>query len=216
MLSVALAAALLPVFAVAENVFTVNVAQGGQLNFSPANVDNVQNGDVIQFVFDGPNHSVTQSTLAQPCTALQGGFSSGFSTAAGEVWNLTISDASKPIWYFCAQSTPLVHCEKGMVGAVNSQQDAFNSFSANAASATDTPSQSVNLSGSGAAATASPVSAAVVSGTAPAASGSGGSSGSGSSTGSAAPTQSSSAAMPFAGLEGAGAAVLAFFGAMLL
>lgn len=38
---------------------------------------------------------MTQSSLATPCEPLDGGFNSGFSTAAGQQWNLTITDASK-------------------------------------------------------------------------------------------------------------------------
>ncbi|KAL5523825.1 hypothetical protein ACEPAG_7998 [Sanghuangporus baumii] len=220
MLFAALAATLLPVYAAAQNVFTIEVASGG-LNFSPANVNGVSNGDVVQFVFNAAGHTVTQSTLANPCTPLDGGFNSGTSQASGDVWNLTISDASKPVWFFCATAQPLIHCEQGMVGAVNSPDGTFASYTNAAKAATNTPSVSgVVLSGSGAAATASLTTAPVVSGTSPAsasgsASGSGSGSGSGSATGSAAATQSSSAAQPFAGFESLGATVLALFGALL-
>ncbi|OCB86924.1 hypothetical protein A7U60_g6098 [Sanghuangporus baumii] len=212
MLFAALAATLLPVYAAAQNVFTVEVASSG-LNFSPNNVNGVSDGDVVQFVFRATGHTVTQSTLADPCTPLDGGFNSGTSQAAGDVWNLTISDATTPIWYFCATAQPQIHCEQGMVGAINSPDDKFASYTNAAKAATNTPSVSeVVLSGSGAAATASLTTAPVVSGTSPA---SGSGSDSGSATGSAAATQSSSAAQPFAGFETLGATVLALFGALL-
>ncbi|KAH9931395.1 hypothetical protein B0H21DRAFT_761094 [Amylocystis lapponica] len=35
---------------------------------------------------------------------------SGFPT-----WNLTITDDTEPIWFFCAQGTPVNHCALGMV-----------------------------------------------------------------------------------------------------
>ncbi|KAL5485161.1 hypothetical protein ACEPAI_7803 [Sanghuangporus weigelae] len=216
MLFAALAATLLPVYAAAQNVFTVEVASSG-LNFSPNNVNGASNGDIVQFVFRAAGHTVTQSTLANPCTPLDGGFNSGTSQATGDVWNLTISDASRPVWFFCATAQPVIHCEQGMVGAVNSPDDTFASYTNAAKAATNTPSVSgVVLSGSGAAATASLTTAPVVSGTSPASgSGSGSGSDSGSATGSAAASQSSSAAQPFAGFESLGATVLALFGALL-
>lgn len=81
-------------FAAAQTVHNVQVGQGGTLTFSPSNFDAAQN-DIIQFVFDAAGHSVTQSDLSDPCTSISGGFNSGFSTSAGEVWNLTVSSTSR-------------------------------------------------------------------------------------------------------------------------
>ncbi|KAJ7774164.1 hypothetical protein DFH07DRAFT_733097, partial [Mycena maculata] len=78
--------------------------------------------DTVSFVFGGDIHSVTQSTFASPCVRLEGGFDSGFAgrgpsfSNAPEVWNLRITNASEPIWFFCEASMPTSHCESGMVG----------------------------------------------------------------------------------------------------
>ncbi|KAJ7043145.1 hypothetical protein C8F04DRAFT_911293, partial [Mycena alexandri] len=42
-------------------------------NFVQANV-----GDVVQFIFQQKNHTITQSTLASPCSPKPDGFDSGF------------------------------------------------------------------------------------------------------------------------------------------
>ncbi|PAV18604.1 extracellular serine-rich [Pyrrhoderma noxium] len=208
MLYSALALALVPAFAAAQNVHNVTVGNG--LTFSPINVQSVSNGDIINFVFSSPGHSVTQSSLATPCEPLDGGFNSGFSTAAGQQWNLTITDASKPIWYFCAQSTPRIHCTSGMVGAINSDDTRLASFTAAALAATDTPSiTAVALSGSGAAASAS-LGADVAAGSATGTSATGTSSST-----AAATTSSNNAALPAAGFESLGLTFLALVGAAL-
>ena len=49
MLFTALVASLLPVYAVAQSVHTIEV--GPSLSFSPNNVNGVSNGDIVQFVF---------------------------------------------------------------------------------------------------------------------------------------------------------------------
>lgn len=53
MLYSALALALVPAFAAAQNVHSVTVGNGG-LTFSPINVQSVSNGDIINFVFSSP------------------------------------------------------------------------------------------------------------------------------------------------------------------
>ncbi|KAI0030921.1 hypothetical protein K488DRAFT_16753, partial [Vararia minispora EC-137] len=84
--------------------------------------------DVVVFKFNPLNHTVTQSSLAQPCLPLKGGFDSGFNfpVAVGTPrderpsFNITVQDAN-PIWVYCRQGefTPRSHCGKGMVFAVN-------------------------------------------------------------------------------------------------
>ncbi|THH10518.1 hypothetical protein EW145_g1276 [Phellinidium pouzarii] len=208
MIYAAFALAVFPALAAAQTVHTINVGQGG-FSYSPDTIT-ASNGDIVNFVFDVAGHSVTQSTLANPCTPLDGGFNSGFVTATGASWNLTISDASNPIWFFCAQTVPAVHCEAGMVGAINPpSQDSFSSFLQAAEATKVTPSiTAVQLSGSGAAATASPGTAGAV--------GSGASSTSSSSSSTSSPSTTSNAAQKSSmGLTGLGGALLALFGAAL-
>ncbi|KAF9064186.1 hypothetical protein BDP27DRAFT_1426128 [Rhodocollybia butyracea] len=86
--------------------------------------------DIINFVFTGlGQHSVTQSSLATPCLPLEGGFNSGLTSLSNStdpnkapVWQLKITNASIPIYYFCTKSTPLSHCSAGMSNQSPSQE----------------------------------------------------------------------------------------------
>ncbi|KAH9985428.1 hypothetical protein BJV74DRAFT_717998, partial [Russula compacta] len=83
-------------------------------------------GDTVLFVFHPKNHSVTQSSFAEPCTPLAGGFDSGFHPVAigtsddFPTFSITVNDTN-PIWVHCEQdaNTAASHCGKGMVFAVN-------------------------------------------------------------------------------------------------
>jgi hypothetical protein len=121
--------------ATAANV-TVTVGDQGSLAFNPTSVS-VQAGDTINFEFRGKNHSVTQSTFANPCTLQTtpaAGIDSGFMpVAAGATsfptWSITIQNASAPLWFFCAQTNPANHCHAGMVFAVNpTAEKSFDAF----------------------------------------------------------------------------------------
>ncbi|KAJ3568325.1 hypothetical protein NP233_g5789 [Leucocoprinus birnbaumii] len=123
-----------------SNVVTIQVgstedAPGGIFQFIPNNVT-ATNGTVINFRFSGMpgNHSVTQSTFNDPCTPMVGGFDSGWVflpnpglTPIPE-WNLTITNDSHPIWFFCKQLAPTPHCLADMVGAINPPTSGDNSF----------------------------------------------------------------------------------------
>jgi len=120
---VAVIAASVPAFVSAANI-TIAVGQTGA-TFDPPSVTAAV-GDFINFQFLGGNHTVTQSTFADPCTqpfnATSGaaGFDSGFmpvDTASPNVmvWALEIKSTA-PIWFFCARKG---HCQSGMAGAIN-------------------------------------------------------------------------------------------------
>ncbi|KAF8901395.1 hypothetical protein CPB84DRAFT_1915464 [Gymnopilus junonius] len=117
-------------------------AQGGVFQFIPNNF-NATKGTTITFQFTGApgNHTVTQSTFTDPCDPTPGGFDSGWvfvptSPALAETpeFNLTITDDTKPIWFFCKQLIPSPHCGAGMVGAINAPAtgNTFTSFQTNA------------------------------------------------------------------------------------
>jgi len=111
-------AALTPVVAVYAAQITVTVGASQGLTFQPSSVT-AQNGDIILFQFQAKNHTATQSTFAAPCTS--SGVDSGFQPVpAGTTnfpqWNITINNASAPLWFYCQQAG---HCQKGMVFAVN-------------------------------------------------------------------------------------------------
>ncbi|KII93257.1 hypothetical protein PLICRDRAFT_171036 [Plicaturopsis crispa FD-325 SS-3] len=117
------------------NVIKVVVGGPGNLTFTPSRVS-AQPRDTIVFEFQQKNHTVTQSSFADPCRKLDQngvtGFDSGFFPVADSVtsgfptWNLTINDTA-PVWAYCRQAN---HCGSGMVFAVNSDESSGRSFSA--------------------------------------------------------------------------------------
>ncbi|TFY76647.1 hypothetical protein EWM64_g7364 [Hericium alpestre] len=156
-----------------DQTVTVNIGgqtdtQGGIFQFIPNQV-NATNGSTITFQWSGHpgNHSLTQSTFASPCQPMDGGFDSGWifipadDTDMFPTWNLTITNDSIPLWFFCKQLAPSPHCQAGMVGAINAPGEGDNSFQAfqqAAISSSGTPGQNAigALVGSGASASAPP------------------------------------------------------------
>ncbi|KAF8970837.1 Cupredoxin [Flammula alnicola] len=110
----------------------VQVGAGGNLAYSPEFVQ-ANPGDVINFMFNPKNHTVTQSSFNTPCVALNQGADTGFVPVAAGTTNLpsrqfTVPDVTTPIWFYCRQTG---HCGQGMVFAINPPADpAPNSFSA--------------------------------------------------------------------------------------
>ncbi|KAF3905249.1 hypothetical protein ABW21_db0204318 [Orbilia brochopaga] len=99
---------------------SIVVGRGG-LRFDPDNVQ-AEIGDIIEWHFTPRNHSVVQSSFAQPCIPNPGAFFSGFvPTMAGQngnVYQIRIVDKN-PIWYYCAQTAGGDHCQAGMAGVIN-------------------------------------------------------------------------------------------------
>ncbi|EJD06125.1 uncharacterized protein FOMMEDRAFT_18308 [Fomitiporia mediterranea MF3/22] len=116
-------------------VFNVTVGGPGILRYDPEFVT-AQAGDQIVFTFKQKNHTITQSTFANPCSPAPGGFDSGFMPVGDGVTEgfpsqtVTVGDTN-PIWIYCRQTG---HCQQGMVFAVN-PGDKFAAFQA-AANAT--------------------------------------------------------------------------------
>jgi hypothetical protein len=91
-----------------------------------------------------PLDTVTQSSFADPCHPLAGGFFSGFVPTTpqtlGATFTITVKD-TKPIWFYCSQTGAGGHCQKGMVGSVNAPKtgntlDAFKKLAGNATTST--------------------------------------------------------------------------------
>lgn len=109
------------------------------LDFNPTSVTAAA-GDNVIFEFRGGNHTVTQSSFAQPCTFLQTangpGVDSGFQpVAAGATsfpqWSITVDNATAPLWFYCARVQPANHCQAGMVFAINpTAEKTFAAFQA--------------------------------------------------------------------------------------
>ncbi|KAJ7164431.1 hypothetical protein C8R46DRAFT_1193072 [Mycena filopes] len=170
--SVSPLAAILAVVVSAQAQITINVGaeqsspNGGIFQFNPS-ASTAANGTVVTFLFSGVpgNHSVTQSSFATPCEPLAGGFDSGFigigaATTPLPQWNVTITDDSKPIWFFCKQPLPLVHCAAGMVGGINiptTGDKTFAAFQTNAKAAKSAGQAAGGLVGVGASASAVPL-----------------------------------------------------------
>jgi len=158
--SLVAAAAAFPLLASAADI-VVQVGAGGLLAFSPTNVTAAV-GDTISFQFQGKNHSVTQSTFANPCaiqTTPAQGIDSGFQPVAANAtelpqWSFTVNNATAPLWFFCAQTNPAVHCQKGMVFSVNANPDSAKSFAAYQALAMNGAAAAAATSAAGAAASA--------------------------------------------------------------
>jgi plastocyanin len=128
----ALGLAVLPYVSAA--VHDIQVGAGG-MKFDPEAIF-ADPGDQVVFHFVAKNHTVTQSSLANPCGRKDGGFDSGFQPVAANqtdnfpTWTLEVKD-TQPIWAYCAQAADQAasHCGAGMVFSVNcGPDDAPNSF----------------------------------------------------------------------------------------
>jgi len=144
------------VSAVFAETFTVAVGGSSSLTFNPTSVKAAV-GDIVAFQLSlffsfklewrrltlnhslSGNHSVTQSTFADPCkpmTSPTPGIDSNYQfvgTSPGATvpqWSITVDNATAPLWFYCKQEP---HCSKGMVFAVNPTADkTFDAFQAKA------------------------------------------------------------------------------------
>lgn len=117
---------------------TFDVKVGGDgLVFTP-NFVNAAQGDIVNFIFLNKNHTVTQSSFAEPCGALEGGFDSGFQAVANgtaadklpTVQYTVTTPPDEPVWFFCKQAlhTANSHCFKGMLFAINCPKEGEKSL----------------------------------------------------------------------------------------
>jgi hypothetical protein len=104
-------------------IHTVIVGIDGNLAYGANQVD-AAIGDIIRFDFNSTNHTVTQSDFNTPCSPKAGGFNTGFNqfnptNHVGVIFRDFIVDVSTPLWFYCAQTVKVSHCQKGMVLGVN-------------------------------------------------------------------------------------------------
>ncbi|CAE6441509.1 hypothetical protein ACGC1H_004247 [Rhizoctonia solani] len=131
----AFVAVFVPTLVSAANI-TVVVGGNGALTYTPSNITAAV-GDFVEFEFRDKNHTVTQSTFADPCSQFKNattnelGLNSGYqAVAAGAtqfpVWTIQIAETT-PIWMFCLQGK---HCANGMVFSINANESSDKSFAA--------------------------------------------------------------------------------------
>jgi plastocyanin len=115
----------------------VIVGGASGLVFDPPHISALPR-DTVVFEFRQKNHTVTQSSFADPCRKLSTnglvGFDSGFIPVAEgatefPVWSMVVNDTA-PIWAYCRQSAPTSHCGAGMVFAINSDEQGARNFTA--------------------------------------------------------------------------------------
>ncbi|KAF8654147.1 hypothetical protein AX16_003676 [Volvariella volvacea WC 439] len=115
----------------------VIVGGAAGLVYEPSRIA-AQPGDTVTFEFKQKNHTVTQSSFANPCRALsltsttgEIGFDSGFMPVAANAllfptFTIQIND-TRPIWAYCRQ---VGHCGQGMVFSINADDTGPESFTA--------------------------------------------------------------------------------------
>jgi plastocyanin len=112
----------------------------GELTFDPNSLTAAE-GDTVTFNFWPKNHSVAQAAFNAPCQPLENGFWSGYQFTANGVaedsFQVTITNASRPLWYYCTQGQ---HCQSGMVGVINPPSSGPNTIEAFASAARDADS----------------------------------------------------------------------------
>jgi len=115
-------------------------------------------GDTVTFQFHPKNHTVTQSTFANPCTIMPpnatsgapGGINSGFMPVAAGTTTLpsvTVNvTVSTPLWFYCEQTG---HCSQGMVFAINAPTtgNTFDKYLSNALATAGTTTTSIGTTG---------------------------------------------------------------------
>jgi len=115
-------------------VHEVQVSIGGALTYTPNDLT-AAIGDQVVFKFLAGNHSVVQAPFATPCAPSPGGFFSGFLPGGpGRPLNtFTIDVTTKDaIWFYCAQAR---HCQSGMVGVINVNNNSNKTLAAFVAAA---------------------------------------------------------------------------------
>ncbi|KAK5653265.1 hypothetical protein OQA88_9164 [Cercophora sp. LCS_1] len=120
---------------------TITIAVGkDNFSFSPNSVTASQ-GDIIQYQFFAPNHSVIMGDFATPCSpAKTGGFNSGFFATAesgmnSNAFEVTVN-TTEPIFFYCGFPS---HCQIGMSGAINpSSEQSLSAYQKGAQSVAST------------------------------------------------------------------------------
>ncbi|EXJ61760.1 hypothetical protein A1O7_02190 [Cladophialophora yegresii CBS 114405] len=105
-------------------------------------------GSIVQFQYHPKNHTITESSFAEPCKPIASnltsttrpGLKSGFVPVTGQepftpVYNVLIND-TKPIWIYCGQTN---HCQRGMAMVINQNDSSPNTIEAYISKAAQLP-----------------------------------------------------------------------------
>lgn len=124
----------------AMTTVTVGLDKGKTLKFRPPFLPTASIGEKIHFDFRTANHTLTESSLENPCKKLSGtevdtNFQNVNQLDIPELkpFDLTVRDG-KPRFFYCKQKngTPEGHCAKGMLWALNADAATFEKFLKNA------------------------------------------------------------------------------------
>ncbi|KAF8988548.1 hypothetical protein BDQ17DRAFT_1414605 [Cyathus striatus] len=137
-----LAAGVLPIVAFSAHLFV----ELDDMTFNPSNVTAAV-GDTVVFKFLNGNHSVTQSTFANPCTPSSENISSGYISANSsnelqQQWTYEVGEISGPVWFYCQQTDPVNHCHAEMIFTVIPIRDPLVHSALQSAATTSGPSSS--------------------------------------------------------------------------
>ncbi|KAI9721181.1 MAG: hypothetical protein M1812_002342 [Candelaria pacifica] len=130
----------------AVTTVTVGLNNGTTLRFDPPFLQNVKKDSIIHFDFRAVNHTLTESSFANPCKKLDGtdidtNFQNVNKADIPEAKAIDIKITSDgPRYFYCKQAngTPKGHCSNGMVFGINIDNKAFTEFQ-NKAIATKPP-----------------------------------------------------------------------------
>ena len=119
---------------------TVGLDAGKTLKFSPPYLSHVPRGSKVHFDFRALNHTLTESSLENPCTKLNPtAIDTNFANfnpmdmPGLKTFDLEVT-GDEPRFFYCKQAnrTPKGHCAKGMVFGLNVDEETFGRFEANA------------------------------------------------------------------------------------
>ena len=111
--------------------YEVQVGPGGEFVYNPPYIT-AHAGDVVNFIFNPKNHTVTQSAFDPPCVPIADGFRTGFvpvSAGNTETKEFTLPENydGSPLWFYCGQVN---HCGSGMAFAINPPTSGERTFEA--------------------------------------------------------------------------------------
>ncbi|KAK4505151.1 hypothetical protein PRZ48_003114 [Zasmidium cellare] len=115
--TIATALSLLLGVTAAQRVHVIDVG-GADLVYSP-NAIFAGIGDLVSFNFLQKNHTVVESSFANPCVPLDDGIFADFHVGGSGSFTIELKD-TKPHWLYCAQAK---HCQAGMVAVINPPAD---------------------------------------------------------------------------------------------